>query len=75
MFNHVQLNVHWMPLLNTRVCGYTYVTPTVIYSDQDRYIMKFFDLEMDSTVFKSSVFLTKLGHKLLLSLSAQPDYV
>ena len=31
MFNHVQLHVHWMYLLNTRVCRYTciYITPTV----------------------------------------------
>ena len=72
MFNYVQLyvHVHWMHLLNTRICRFTYVTPTVIYCDQDR-----FNLEMDSTVFKSGVFLTKFGHKLLLSLSAKPDYV
>ena len=37
--------------------------------------MKLFNLEMDSTVFKSGVFLTKFGHKLLLSSSAQPDCV
>ena len=36
MFNHVQLNVHWMHLLNTKICRYTYATPTVIYFDQDR---------------------------------------
>ena len=36
--------------------------------------MKSINLEMDSTVFKSGAFLTKFGHKLLLSLSAQPDY-
>ena len=64
-----------MHLLNTWICRYTYVTPTVIYYDQDRCVMKCFDLEMASTVFKSGVFLTKFGHKLLLSLSAQPDYV
>ena len=29
MFNHVQLNVHWMHLLNTRICRYTYLTPTL----------------------------------------------
>ena len=31
MFNHVQLRVHWMHLLNTRICRYTciYITPTV----------------------------------------------
>ena len=45
---------------------------------QDGCVMKLLSLEMDSshsTVFKSDVFLTKFGHKLLLSLSAQPDYV
>ena len=30
--------------------------------------MKLFNLEVDSTVDKSSVFLTKFGHKLLLFL-------
>ena len=74
MFNHVQLNVYWMHLLNTRLCRYTYDTPTVIYCDQDRYVMKLFNLEIDSTAFKSGVFLTKFEHKLLLSLSAQPDF-
>ena len=31
IFNHVQLHVHWMHLLNTRICSYTciYITPTV----------------------------------------------
>ena len=24
MFNHVQLHVHWMHLLNTRICRYIY---------------------------------------------------
>ena len=51
------------------------MTPTVIYCDQDRCVMKLFNLEMDSTVFKSGVFLTIFGHKLLFSSSAQPDYV
>ena len=37
--------------------------------------MKLFNLKMNSPVFKSGVFLTKVGHKLRLSLSAQPDYV
>ena len=37
--------------------------------------MKLFNLKIDSTVFKSGVFLTKFGHKLLLYLFAQPDYV
>ena len=37
--------------------------------------MKLFNLEMDSTVFKSGVFPKTFGHKLLLSLSAQPDSV
>ena len=30
---------------------YTYITPTVIFCDQDSYVMKF-NLEMDTTVFK-----------------------
>ena len=64
-----------MHLLNTRICRYTYVTPTVIYCDQDKYVLKLFNLEMDSTVLKSGVFLTKFGHNLLLFLSAHPDYV
>ena len=34
MFSHVQ----WMHLLNARICRYTYITPTVIYCDQDRYV-------------------------------------
>ena len=31
MFNHVQLHVHWMHLLNIMICRYTciYITPTV----------------------------------------------
>ena len=37
--------------------------------------MKLINLELDSTVFMSGVFLEKFGHKLLLSLSAKPDYV
>ena len=37
--------------------------------------MKYFTLEMDTTVFKSVVFLTKFCRKLLLSFSAQPDHV
>ena len=61
--------------LNTKICRYTYLTPKVIYCDQDKCVMKLFNLEMDSTVFKSGVFLTKFEHKLLPSLSAQPDYV
>ena len=57
MYNHLRLYVHWMHLLNTMICRYTYITHTVIYCDQDRCVMKLFNLEMDSTVFKSSVFL------------------
>ena len=35
MFNYVQLYVHWMHLLiYTRICRYTYITPTVIYCDK-----------------------------------------
>ena len=75
MFNHhdVQLYVHWVHLLNIGICRYTNQTPTVIYCDRDRHVIKLFNLEMDSTV--SGVFLTRFGHKLLLSLSVQPDYM
>ena len=55
---------------------YTYITPTAIYCDQDRYVNESCStLKVDSTVFKSGVLLTKFGNKLLLSLSAQPDNV
>ena len=64
-----------MHLLNTRICRYTNIAPTVIYCDKDRCVLKLFNLEMDSSVFKSGVFVIKFGHKLLLSLFAQPDYV
>ena len=64
-----------MHLLNTRICRYTYITPTVINCNQDKCVMKLLNLEMDSTVFKTGEFLTEFGQKLLLSLSAQPDYV
>ena len=37
--------------------------------------MKVINIEMDSTMFKSGVFLAKFGHKLLLSLSLQPDFL
>ena len=36
--------------------------------DQDRRVMKLFNLEIDYTVLKLGVFLTKFGHKLLLYL-------
>ena len=39
MFNHVQLHVHWMNLLNNRICRYTYITPAVQilhYCNQNR---------------------------------------
>ena len=75
MFNHVQLCVHWMHLLNTRTCWYTYITPTEIYRDQDRNVISCSTLKVDSTVFKSGVLLIKLRHKILHSLSAQPAYV
>ena len=75
MFNHIQSYVLWMHLLNTRICRYTFKTPTVIYCDQDMCVMKLFNLEMDCTMFRSGAFLTKFGHKLFLSLSVQPDYV
>ena len=114
MFNHVQLHVQWMHLLNTRICRYTciYITPTVqtlhycpagawrwndvvltsmwhyyvastsfwfhvpAGCDQDKCVKSCPTLKMESTVFsKVTVFLTKFGHKVLLSLSAQPDYM
>ena len=37
-------------------------------------VMKLFNLEVDS-LFKSGAFLSNFEHKLLFSLSAQPDYV
>ena len=49
IFNHVQLYVHWMHLLNTRIYRYTYVTPTVIYYDQDRCVMNLFNFEQNRT--------------------------
>ena len=30
MFNHVQLHVHWVHLLNTRICRYTYSINTTL---------------------------------------------
>ena len=75
MVNHVPLHIHWMHLFNSRICRYTYVLPTVIFGDQNRYVMKLFNIERNSTVLKSGVFLTKFGYKLLNYISAQPDYV
>ena len=37
--------------------------------------MKLFNLRLDSPAFKLGVFLTKFGHKVLLSLSAQAGYM
>ena len=53
MFNHVPLHIHWMHLLNTRIYRYTYLIPTAIFCNEDRYVMKLFNLDMDSTVFKA----------------------
>ena len=109
MCNHVQLHVHWMHLLNTRLCRYTciYITPTVqtlhycpagawCWNDvvqtsiwrhhvilmscacwvRPRQVCKMLsDLENEIYRVQLSVFLTKFGHKYLLSLSAQPDYM
>ena len=47
MFNHVQIYVHWMHLLDTRICRYTYVIPTVVSCDQDRCKMILFNLESE----------------------------
>ena len=63
MFNHVQLHTHWMHLLNTRLCRYTYV----VYCDQDRYVKKLINVKMDYTLLKSGVLLINFGHKLLFS--------
>ena len=51
MYNYV----YWMHLLNTRICRYTHLTLRVIYCDQDKRVMKLFNLEMDNTMFKSGV--------------------
>ena len=54
MLNHVTLHItlHWMHLFNSRIYRYTYVLPTVIFCDQDREVMKLFNIEWNSTVFK-----------------------
>ena len=109
MFSHVQLHVHWMHLLNTRICRYTsiYITPTVqtlhycpagawrrnevvLTSMWHHHVAstscacwvwprqvckKLSDLENEIYRVQSGVLPTKFGHKLLLSLSAQPDYM
>ena len=36
IFIYVQLYGHWMHLFNTRICRYTYITPTLIFCDKDR---------------------------------------
>ena len=43
--------------------------------DQDSYVKRCVDLENEIYRVKSGVLPTKFGHKLLLSLSAQPDYM
>ena len=75
MFNHVQLSIHWMHLLNTRICRYTYLTPTVIYCDQDRYVMNLLNLRSGPYRVQVRCISNKIGYKLLLFLSAQPDYM
>ena len=114
MFNHVQLHVHWMHLLNTRICRYTciYITPTCTLQTlhycpagawrwNDIVLTSMWHYHIASTSFwlhvpagcdqdkcvkvvrpwkwdlpcSVGVFLTKFGHKLLLSLSAKPDYM
>ena len=75
MFNNVQLYVYWMYLLNTRICRYTYATPTVFTVTKTGKHMKLFNLEMDSTVFKSGVFQKKNLDTNCSFLSAQRDYV
>ena len=109
MFRHVQLHVHWMHLLNTRICWYycIYITPTlqtlhycpagawrrnaVVLTSMWRHHVtsrscacwvwprqvwkKLSDLENEIYHVQSGVLHTKFGRKLLLSLSAQPDYM
>ena len=73
MFNHVQLHVHWMHLLNNRICKYTYITPTVqilLTVAKTGVQLKLFNLENGLYCVQSGVFLTKFGHKLPLSISA-----
>ena len=43
--------------------------------DLDRYVKKLSDLENEIYRAHSGVLPTKFGHKSLLSLSAQPDYI
>ena len=53
-----------------------YITPTVQilhYCDQDRCEEKLANLENEIYRVQYGAFLTKFGHKSLLSLSAQPD--
>ena len=58
MLNHVQLYGHLMHLLNTRICRYAYITPTVIYYDQDRWVMKLFNLER-TLLYSAQVYFTQ----------------
>ena len=58
-----------MHLLNTRTCRYSYITPAVIYCDQDRCVMNLFNLEMDSAVFKSGIFLTIFRHNIYTQIT------
>ena len=75
MFNHVQLYVHWMHLLDTRICRYTYVTPTVIYCDKDKYVMNLLNLESEPYCSQVRCISNKVWTQITPFLSAQPDYV
>ena len=55
----LQLHVHWMHLLNNRICRYTYITPTVHilhYCDQNRCVNDVVQLKVDYTVFSQVYF-------------------
>ena len=65
MINHVQLYVHWMHLLNSRICRYTYITPTVIYCDQDRCVMKLVNLESRLYCFQVRCFSHKIWTQII----------
>ena len=62
-------------LLNIRICRYTYITPTVFYCDQDRYVIEVVQLCKWTVLCSSQVFFKQNLDTIFLSLSGQPDYV
>ena len=79
MFNHVQLRLHWMHVLNSRICRYTCIIPTVQIipcCDQDRCVNEVVQPWTGTLLCSFRVFLTKFGHKLLLFyIFAHPDFM